>query len=73
MIYPILNTITASSFLAITKDKDIFFNYLTKIEALSVVFLAFILILAKAVDRFSVVFSTFAKSFFWRNIYYSSF
>jgi hypothetical protein len=64
MVYPIFNTIAAFSFLAIIKDKDVFFNCLTKIETLSIVSPAFILILAKIIDRFFTVLSASAKSLF---------
>jgi hypothetical protein len=64
MIYPIFNVIITSSSLAIIKDRDIFFNYPAKIEILSVTFPAFILNLAKAIDRFSAVCLTFIRSFF---------
>jgi hypothetical protein len=64
MVYPIFGAITASFFLAIIRDKDTFSSYPARIEALFIVFLVFIFISAKAVDRFSAVFSAFAKSFF---------
>jgi hypothetical protein len=62
MVYLIFGIIAASSSLAITRDKDAFFNYPARIEALSVVFLTSTLSPVKAVDRFSAVFSTSAKS-----------
>jgi hypothetical protein len=64
MVYLIFNIITAFSFLVIIRDKDIFSSYLAKIETLFIVFPVFMLILVKAVDRFSAVFSVFAKSLF---------
>jgi hypothetical protein len=64
MVHSFLSAIIAFSSLAITSDKDAFFSCFASIEAFSIVFPVFRLILAKAVDRFSVVFSAFAKSLF---------
>jgi hypothetical protein len=64
MVYLTLNIIVASSSLAIIKNSDVSSNCPAKIEALSVVFSAFRLIPARAVDRFSAVYSVSAKSFF---------
>jgi hypothetical protein len=64
MVYPTFNTITVSSSLAITKNKDTFSSYSAKIETLFVVSLTSILIPAKAVDRFSAVFSASTKSLY---------
>jgi hypothetical protein len=61
-MYLIFNVIAASFSLAIIKDRDIFFSYPIRIEALSVAFSAFIFSLARAVDRFSAVYSVFARS-----------
>jgi hypothetical protein len=63
MIYPIFNTITTSSSLTITKNRNTFSNCPTKIETLSVAFPASRLTLAKTVNRFSAVLSTSTKSF----------
>jgi hypothetical protein len=64
MVYPTLSAIIASSSLAIIRDKDVFFNCFANIKTLSVIFLAFIFIPARAVDRFFAVLSVSAKSFF---------
>jgi hypothetical protein len=58
-----LNTIAAFFFLTIIRDRDASFNCFAKIKTFFITFSAFKLILAKAVDRFSAVFSVFAKSF----------
>jgi hypothetical protein len=63
MVYLILGVIAASSSLAIIKDRDIFFSCFVRIEAFFVIFPAFRLILAKAVDRFSAVCLVSAKFF----------
>jgi hypothetical protein len=73
MVHLIFNIITAFSSLAIIRDKDAFFSCPAKIETLSVVFPVFMLIPVRAVDRFFAVFSAFARSRVWRNIYYSNF
>jgi hypothetical protein len=57
-----LNIIIASSSLTITSDKNISSSCPAKIEALFIAFPVFRLSLAKAVDRFFAVFSTFTKS-----------
>jgi hypothetical protein len=62
MVYLIFDIITAFSSLAITKDRDVSSSYLAKIEIFSVAFSAFMLIPARAVDRFFAVFSAFARS-----------
>jgi hypothetical protein len=62
MIYLTFNTIATSFSLIITRDRNAFFNYLTNIETLSIAFPAFKFISAKAVDKFSAVFSASAKS-----------
>jgi hypothetical protein len=63
-VYSFFDTIIASFSLAITRDSDVFFSCPAKIETLFIAFLALTLSPARAVDRFSAVFSTFAKSFF---------
>ena len=72
MVYLILNTIATSSFLTIIKNRDTSFNYPARIEALSVISPAFMLNSARAVDRFSAVYSASARSLLWRNICYSN-
>jgi hypothetical protein len=72
-MYLILNIIAASSFLIIIRDRDASFSYLANIKAFSVVFPAFRLILVKAIDRFSAVFSASARFLVWRSICYSNF
>jgi hypothetical protein len=62
MVHLTFNTITTSSSLAIIRDRNTFSNYSAKIEALFVAFLASRLIPAKAVDRFSAVYSISARS-----------
>jgi hypothetical protein len=62
MIYLTLGAIVASFSLITIRDRDISSSCFTSIKALSVVSPAFRLILAKAVDRFSAVFSVSAKS-----------
>jgi hypothetical protein len=73
MIHSFLGTIIASSSLAITRDRDVFSSCFTNIEALSVASPAFMLISARAVDRFFAVLSASTKSLPWRSICYSSF
>ena len=73
IVYLTLSTIAAFSSLVITKDRDVFFSYPVRIETLSIAFPVFMLNSARAVDRFSAVFSVSAKSLAWRNICYSSF
>jgi hypothetical protein len=63
MVYLIFSIIAVSSSLAITRNRDTFFSYSAKIEAFFVAFLVFMLIPARAVDRFSAVLSAFIKSF----------
>jgi hypothetical protein len=58
----ILDTITASSSLTITKDRDTSFNYPARIETLSVVSSVSILSPVRAIDRFLAVCSVFARS-----------
>jgi hypothetical protein len=70
MVYLIFGAIAASFFLIIIRDRDAFSSCPAKIEILSIIFLAFMLTSAKAVDRFFAVFSAFARSRVWRNIYY---
>jgi hypothetical protein len=70
MVHLILNIITASFSLAIIRDKNTSFSCLARIEALFIAFLAFMLIPAKTVNRFSAVLSASVKSLFWRNICY---
>jgi hypothetical protein len=62
MVYLILSAIAASSSLAIIRDRNAFFNYPARIETLFIAFPIFMLTLARAIDRFSAVFSTSAKS-----------
>ena len=62
MVYLIFSIIVASFSLAIIRDRDTFFNYLVRIEIFSVVSLIFMLIPARAVNRFFAVFLAFAKS-----------
>jgi hypothetical protein len=62
MVYSLFSAIIAFFFPAIAKDKDIFFSYLVSIEALSVVSPALMFNPARIVNRFSAVFSAFAKS-----------
>jgi hypothetical protein len=62
IIYFILDIIAASSSLAIIKDRDTFFSCPARIKALSIAFLVFRLIPARAVDRFLAVYLIFAKS-----------
>jgi hypothetical protein len=62
MVYLILGAIIASFFLIITRDKDTFSSYPIRIETLSVAFSVFRLISARAVDRFSAVYSASVKS-----------
>jgi hypothetical protein len=71
-VHLLFNAIIAFSSLAITRDKDVFSNYSTRIEILFTVFSASILNPAKIIDRFFAVFSASAKSLFWRNICYSN-
>jgi hypothetical protein len=73
MVHSFFSAIIASSSLAITRNKDIFFSCPARIETFFIAFLVFMLILVKAVDRFFAVFSAFVKSFIWRNIYCSNF
>jgi hypothetical protein len=72
MVYLTFNIIAAFFSLAITKNRDTFFSCPAKIETFFIIFLAFRLIPAKAIDRFSAVYSISAKSRIWRNIYYSN-
>jgi hypothetical protein len=51
-----------SFFLGTIRDKDISFNYPARIEVLFIIFLVSTLNPAKTADRFSVIFSVFAKS-----------
>jgi hypothetical protein len=62
MVYPIFSAFAISSFLIIIKNRNISFNCPAKIEIFSVAFSAFMLIPARAVDRFFAVFSAFARS-----------
>jgi hypothetical protein len=62
IIYPILNAIAASCSLIIIKNRDISFNCSANIEALSITFPAFMLNPARAIDRFSAVYSAFTRS-----------
>jgi hypothetical protein len=62
MVHSFFNAVITFFFIAITRDKDAFFNYPAKIETLSVVFLILMFNPARIVDRFFVVFSIFAKS-----------
>jgi hypothetical protein len=62
IIYLFFNVITASFSLIIIKNKDIFFSCPAKIETLFVIFLVLTFSPAKAVDRFSAIFSTSVKS-----------
>jgi hypothetical protein len=62
MVHSFFSAIIAFSSPAIIRDKDASFNYLTNIKVFSVAFLAFMLISAKAIDRFFAVLSAFAKS-----------
>jgi hypothetical protein len=64
MVYSVFKVITVSSFLAITRDKNAFSSYPVRIETLFIVFSAFILSLAKAVNRFFTVLSASARSLF---------
>jgi hypothetical protein len=68
MVYLFFSATVVFFSLAIIRDSDAFSSCPARIEALSVVFLISTLSPVKAVDRFSAVFSTFAKSFLWRNI-----
>jgi hypothetical protein len=61
-MYSFFNVIIAFFFLSIIRDKDVFFNYPIRIKALSITFPASIFSPVKAVDRFSAIFSAFAKS-----------
>jgi hypothetical protein len=61
-MHSFFNVIIAFFFLAITRDSNISFNCPARIEALSVAFPALMLNPAKAVDRFSAVFSASARS-----------
>jgi intracellular septation protein A len=72
MVYLTLSAIAVFFSLTIIRDKDTFFNCPVKIEILFIVFSAFRLIPAKAVDRFSAVCSASARSRVWRNICYSN-
>jgi hypothetical protein len=62
MIYLIFDIIAASFFLAIIKDRDAFSSCPARIKAFSIVFPAFRLIPAKAVNRFSAVYFVSARS-----------
>jgi hypothetical protein len=62
IIYSFFSVITASFFLIIIKDKDTFSNCPARIETLSITFSALTLSPARAVDKFSTVFSASAKS-----------
>jgi hypothetical protein len=62
MVYSFFGAFIASFFLGIIRDKDAFFNYSARIEALSVTFLVSTFSSARTVDRFSAVFSAFIKS-----------
>ena len=62
MIHSFFGAITVSSFLAITRNSDTFFNCPAKIEALFIASPAFTLSPARAVDRFSAVYSVSARS-----------
>jgi hypothetical protein len=63
MVYLTFNIIAVSFSLAIIRDRDIFFSYPARIEALSVVFSTFKLTPARVVNRFSAALSTSVKSF----------
>jgi hypothetical protein len=73
MVYSLFGAIITSFSLAIIRDSDVFFSCPAKIEALSIVFPVSTFSSAKAVDRFSAVFSASARSFPWRNICYFNF
>jgi hypothetical protein len=62
MVHSFFSTITASFFLAITRDSDAFSNCPAKIETLSIAFPISTLNLAKTVDRFFTALSASAKS-----------
>ena len=61
-MYSFLSIISVSFFFNIIRDKDVFSSCPAKIETLSVTFLVLTLSPARAVDRFSAILSTFAKS-----------
>jgi hypothetical protein len=61
-MYSFFNVIIASSFLNIIKDKDAFSSCPAKIATLFITFLVSTFSPAKAVDRFFIVLSAFAKS-----------
>jgi hypothetical protein len=62
MVHPTLNIIAASFSLAIIRDRNAFSNYFAKIDVFFIAFSAFRLIFAKAVDRFSAVYSVLTNS-----------
>ena len=64
MVYPVFGVIIAFSFLIIIRNRDASSSCPARIEALFIVFSAFMLSLIKAIDRFSVVFSASARSLF---------
>jgi hypothetical protein len=59
----IFSIIAASSSLIITKNSDISSNYPAKIKAFFIISSASRLTPARAIDRFSAVYSVFAKFF----------
>ena len=69
IVYLFFSAVIAFSSLAIIRDSDVFFNCSVRIEAFSVASSVSTLNPVRAVDRFSVVLSAFAKSFLWRSIY----
>jgi hypothetical protein len=58
MVYSTLDIIAISFSLTTIRDRDASFNYFANIKTFSVAFPVFRLTPAKAVDRFSAVFST---------------
>jgi hypothetical protein len=63
MIYLTFGAIAVFFFFVLPRDRDAFFSCLVRIDVFFVTFPASRLILVKAVDRFSAVFSAFVKSF----------
>jgi hypothetical protein len=63
-MYSFFDTITASSFLTITRDSDVSSSCPARIKALFIVFSASTLNPVKIIDRFSAVFSISVKSLF---------
>jgi hypothetical protein len=62
MIYSFFDVIIAFFFLSIIRDKDTFFNCPARIETFFIIFPTSTFSPARAVNRFSVIFSTSAKS-----------